>query len=250
MFDDVDAAMMVHPNSFSSTTADFLSIHELLVTFTGKAAHAAAFPWEGVNALDAAVTAYNGLSMLRQQMKPTWRAHGIFTEGGIRPNIIPHRSQLNFYLRAPNDKELDVLIKKSINVFEASARAHGCTVKIEDISHFSNLLRNSTLMGSYAVNAKSIGMEMDIKDGSKPAGSTDMGNVSYSTPSMHPMFSIGNAAKHTRAFAGLANTEHAYERTLIAAKAMAMTAIDVLTNSTMRDSVKADFKAQLDEARA
>ena len=124
-FKDIDFCMMVHPAPQDILKPVCLSIQNVTVTYKGHAAHAAAFPWEGINALDAAVMAYNSTSVLRQQMKPTWRVHGIITEGGVKPNIIPDRAQLEYYIRAPTDEELAVLKKKVINCFEAAATATG-----------------------------------------------------------------------------------------------------------------------------
>ena len=88
------------------------------ITYSGKAAHAAAFPWEGVNALDAAVSAYTAVSLMRQHMKPEWRVHGIIINGGVKANIIPETAQLSYMLRAPNNKELEELYKKVKGCFE------------------------------------------------------------------------------------------------------------------------------------
>ena len=124
-FDDVDFCMMVHPSAFDVATPKVLASKQATITYHGHAAHAAAFPWEGVNALDAAVACYNSISMLRQQMKPTWRAHGVFEDGGVKPNIIPDKSVLKYYFRAPTNKELSVLIEKAKGCCEGAATATG-----------------------------------------------------------------------------------------------------------------------------
>ena len=124
-FKDLDICMMVHPAPKDELKRVCLAIEQVKVTYSGHSAHAAAYPWKGINALDAAVMAYTNISLLRQQMKPTWRVHGIFTEGGVKPNIIPDRAQLNYYIRALTDKELDVLKEKVISCFETAASATG-----------------------------------------------------------------------------------------------------------------------------
>ena len=124
-FNKVDFSMMVHPAPFDIIYPIALATQEVFVTYTGQAAHAAAFPWEGINALDAAVQCYNNISMLRQQIKPTWRVHGIFTDGGVKPNIIPERSQLNFYFRAPSVDELEIFKQKANSCFNGAAKATG-----------------------------------------------------------------------------------------------------------------------------
>ena len=124
-FDDLDFCLMVHPKPLSVIYCHCLASEHVHITYTGHAAHAAAFPWEGINALDAAVAAYNSISALRQQMKPTWRVHGVFTEAGVKPNIIPERASLHYQVRAPNVQELEVLHGKMQACFEAAALATG-----------------------------------------------------------------------------------------------------------------------------
>jgi metal-dependent amidase/aminoacylase/carboxypeptidase family protein len=124
-FDKVDFSMMVHPAPFDAIYSQSLAVQNVYVTFNGRASHAAAFPWEGVNALDAAVLSYNAISMLRQQIKPTWRAHGVFTNGGIEPAIIPEKAQLHYNFRAPSLKELEEFRTKAENCFRAAAEATG-----------------------------------------------------------------------------------------------------------------------------
>ena len=124
-FKDIDVCMMVHPCPVDVLKPTLVSSQDLTVTYKGHAAHAAAFPWEGVNALDAAVMAYNNISVLRQQMKPTWHVLGIISEGGVKPDIIPDRTQLKYDLRALNDEELDKVIEKVTNCFQSAASATG-----------------------------------------------------------------------------------------------------------------------------
>ena len=124
-FKDIDFCMMVHPTPYDILKPIHTAVDKVTVTYKGHAAHAAAFPWEGINALDAAVMAYNNISVLRQQMKPTWSVHGIITKGGVKPNIIPDRTQLNYMIRAVTDEELEVVKGKVISCFEAAAVATG-----------------------------------------------------------------------------------------------------------------------------
>jgi len=100
-FDSCDFAMMVHPSNETVAYTRALAMCEVKATFLGRHAHAAGEPWRGLNALDAAVSAYVNISMLRQQMQPECRVHGVFSEGGQRPNIVPDRAQLHYYVRAP-----------------------------------------------------------------------------------------------------------------------------------------------------
>ena len=124
-FKGVDFCLMVHPCPYDVLKPSSLALENVTVNYKGHAAHAAAFPWEGINALDAAVMAYNNISMLRQQMKPTWRVHGIISEGGVKPNIIPEQTQLRYTIRAPTSEEVKVLRQKVTSCFEAAATATG-----------------------------------------------------------------------------------------------------------------------------
>ncbi|NXS49456.1 P20D2 protein, partial [Balaeniceps rex] len=129
-FDGLDVVFMAHPSQENAAYLPDVAEHDVTVKYYGKASHAAAYPWEGVNALDAAVLAYNNLSVLRQQMKPTWRVHGVIKNGGVKPNIIPSYTELEFYLRAPSMKDLSVLTEKVENCFKAAALATGCEVRM------------------------------------------------------------------------------------------------------------------------
>lgn len=124
-FEDVDLCIMAHPKPFNCIYPPCLACRQVRVNYFGSASHASAYPWEGVNALDAAVMAYNNISVLRQQMKPKWRVHGVITSGGERPNVIADKTSLWFYVRTPTEDEMKVLVEKVQNCFEAAAKATG-----------------------------------------------------------------------------------------------------------------------------
>ena len=240
-FDDVDLAMMVHPFPTSVARPAFVGRAQLEVTYTGKAAHAAAFPWEGVNALDAAVMAYTSISALRQQMKPTWRVHGVITNGGAKPNIIPEKSSMLYYIRAPTQPELKILVERITSCFKSAAVATGCQAEIKEPVRgpaYLDVNSNFTLSELYLKNITELGV-LDIKAAADVAASTDMGNVSYIVPSIHPGYAIGSGeVNHTREFTAVANTPEAHSATLTAAKAMAHTCIDVLTTEGLLEKIK------------
>ena len=247
-FEDIDIAMMVHPAPRSAIRLICNCISSLKVTYTGKAAHAAAFPWEGVNALDAAVMAYTSISVLRQQMKPTWRVHGVITNGGAKPNIIPEKCSMEYYIRAPNKPDLASLRNKVDCCFEAAAKSTGCNVEIfEDMATYLDIASNSMLAKKFGDNWGALGASFD--DIYDLGGSTDMGNVSYTVPSIHPCYLIGSGSEfnHTREFTAVANTPEAHAETLMAAKAMAHTCIDVLTTDGLLQEIRKVFKARLQE---
>ena len=242
-FKNVDFAMMVHPAPVSIVMPALTGITELYITFTGKAAHAASYPWEGVNALDAAVMAYNSISVLRQQMKPSWSVHGVITNGGAKANIIPEKAAMSYYIRAIGLSEMQTLKAKVSSCFQAAALATGCEVTIEEgATSYLDLVSNPVLAKLYAGNYSELGMKYDLA-GDCP-GSTDMGNVSYEVPSIHPLYTIGSGKEvnHARDFTAVANTRDAHEKTLLAAKSMAHTCIDVLTSETLLKEIKEKFE--------
>ena len=242
-FEEVDLAMMVHPFPENVLMPVANGFAQRTITYTGKAAHAAAFPWEGVNALDAAVMTYTSISALRQQMKPTWRVHGIITNGGAKPNIIPEKSSMEYNIRAPDMSELKELIVKVEECFKSAAVATGCQVEIaESGPTFAIIKHNSILAQHFQQNVSNLGMA-DFVHCKDMGGSTDMGNVSYVVPSIHPCYAIGSGeVNHTREFTAVANTPEAHRATLTAAKAMAHTCIDVLTTDGLLEKIKSEFE--------
>lgn len=248
-FDDLDFCAMVHPvpNGSDMSFPPFLACSSLTVTYTGHAAHAAAFPWEGVNALDAAVSAYNNISMLRQQLKPTWRVHTIIKNGGVKTNIIPEKSVVECSVRAPTKDEMEALRVKVIACFEAAAQATGCTSEVElcePCEVYLDVRTNDKLGRLYHSHAEAMGVKFISKEEqqNKSTGSTDMGNVSYIKPSIHPLYSIDTTAvNHTHGFTAATGVKVAHEKTLIAAKAMAFTAIEVMCNPEIMKEVQVDF---------
>ncbi len=240
-FEDIDVAMMVHAAPYTVIKPVFVTVAAYDITYTGKAAHAAAFPWEGVNALDAAVVAYTNVSVLRQQMKPNWSVSGIFTNGGVKPNIIPEKASLQYYIRAPTRAELQIVTEKLTACFQAAASATGCTVEVKQVGKvFENLRSNQTLSKLFANNLESL--KLQFVETLEEVGSTDMGNVSYVVPSIHPMYKIGtNEVYHTKEFTSVTNIPESHMVTLTMAKGMAYTGIDVLTSPGLLQEIKLQF---------
>jgi amidohydrolase len=247
-FEGVDAAMMLHPTPGDAAWPNIIAIQTLEVEYFGKNAHAAAFPHQGVNALDALVLAYNAVSLLRQQLTSDVRVHGVIRHGGDKPNIIPDHTAAEFYLRARDDRGLEELKRRVLACFEGAATATGCRLEHRWVGKpYSNMATCNPLAEAYVENARSIGKQLPAR-GAGPLdaipGSTDMGNVSHVVPSIHPMFGIHTrAGNHTPEFTAAAATPEAHDAMLTAAKAMAMTALDVLFRPDLREAAKEDFAA-------
>ncbi|XP_029316593.1 peptidase M20 domain-containing protein 2-like [Cottoperca gobio] len=242
VFADVDLVFMAHPAQQNASFLPCVALDELIVKYHGKASHASAYPWEGVNALDAAVLAYNGLSALRQQLKPEWRLHGIIKHGGVKPNIIPAYTELEFYLRTPLVKDLCDLKAKAEACFRAAAVATGCQVEIICSNNgYYNILPNATLANLYENNGKALGIQFPDEPANF-SGSTDFGNVSFIVPGIHPFFYIcTDAFNHTEEYTEAAGAEKAQLFTLRTAKALAMTAVDVVCCPDLLRQVREDF---------
>ncbi len=243
-FEDIDVAMMVHPAPYTSLMPPYLATTAFEATFTGKAAHAAAFPWEGVNALDAVVLAYNNISVLRQQMKPTWRVHGVIKHGGVKPNIIPDKTLFEYMVRTDRVVDLPILIEKVKACMEAAAVATGCQVEVKQTltKVYADLLTNEVLARCFGENLKEYGVPYRFEGG--PGGGTDMGNVSHVVPSLHPKFAVGSGREvnHSIAFTELSNHPESHAKIQIAGKVLAETGIDVLTKSDLLEEIKERFK--------
>jgi hypothetical protein len=220
---------------------------EVFATFKGKNAHAAGEPHLGINALDAGVQAYVNISTLRQQLKPECRVHGIFLEGGQRPNIIPDRCVLHYYVRAPDKVELFSLIERVTKCFEAAALATGCTVSLEwPAEPFLDIQSNSVLAEQWGKHFEQLtGAKLPgAHEETEGLGSTDMGNVTYEVPGLHPCYSITDGTGcHTAGFADAAVTEHSHNQTLFAAKSMFLASLDVMTDAKLLAKMKAEFAA-------
>ncbi|MGI8925911.1 MAG: M20 family metallopeptidase [Tepidiformaceae bacterium] len=245
-FEGVDAAMMLHPAPVDRVWIQAAALHTLQVEFHGKNAHAGFSPWEGVNALDAMVLAFNAISLMRQQMRPTDRVHGVITDGGVKPNIIPDHTAAEFYVRALNSRQLEDLKTKAVACFEGAAAATGCTLDRRWVGRlYEDVVTNDAMAEAYAANFAVVGGVMEPKSAaSAGGGSTDMGNVSYTVPSIHPMFGIptvAGAANHTPGFTACAATEEAHANTIRAAKALALTGIDLYLRPGLLEQAKSEF---------
>ncbi|MFN8534483.1 MAG: M20 family metallopeptidase [Dehalococcoidia bacterium] len=238
-FEGIDAAMMVHPAPGHSAWPNVIGVEAVEVQYFGRNAHAAMAPYEGLNALDALVLAYNAIAVLRQQLRPDTRVHGVITRGGAKPNIIPDHTAAEFYLRARNETELAELRERVYACFEGAAVATGCRFELRPTGpRFADLATSDPIAGRYAAHARTLGIAIPPR-GVNPLDrtpiSTDMGNVSYVVPSIHPLFGIETSAgNHTPEFAEAAGSEAAHQAMLVAASAMAETALDLLNDASLR----------------
>ncbi|MCR2812714.1 amidohydrolase [Microbacterium sp. zg.Y1090] len=232
VFDGVDIAMMVHPGPADSVYARPLAVAHLDVAYRGRETHAAAYPTLGINAADAFTVAQVAIGLLRQQLPPSVRVHGIVREAGSAPNAIPGSALGSWYVRAATLEELEEVYPRVMACFEAGALATGCTVDLQETSHrYSEFHNDEDLVAAFARNAAARGRDMDldeVRPGGMNTASTDMGNVSRVVRAIHPYLSIGSlpAVNHQEAFADAAGTPAAEEAAVEGAILMAQTVID------------------------
>jgi amidohydrolase len=239
-FEGVHCALMVHPGPNDELTPEVLAAQSLDVTYTGRSAHAGAFPERGINAGDAMVVAQVAIGLLRQSLLATDRVHGIVTVGGEAPNIIPARTEGRFMIRAASVARLDEVREKVRNCFEAGATATGAALAIEEHTVYADMVYDADLNRLYQANAEDLGRSFDNGDDpdrlEMTRFSTDMGNVSYAIPSIHPIIGIDSspAVNHQPEFTAAAAAPAADQTILDGALALAWTAIDAATDDAIR----------------
>ena len=245
--DGVDAALMMHPSSVNLVSMPCIAMAELEIRYRGQSAHAAAMPERGVNALDAMVVGYQAVAALRQHIARDERIHGIITDGGQSPNVVPERSAGRFYVRAANEQNLAPLKRRVEACFRAGAEATGADVEIEwGAADYLDIRFNEPLATAFRANAEALGREFFPIDKLPPSvqGSTDMGNVSHRVPSIHPMLAAAplHCTIHNPEFAKWAGSEMGEAAALDGAKALAMTALDFFADADLRQRARAIFE--------
>jgi amidohydrolase len=244
-FDNVDIAMMAHPGAHDSATTQALACITLEVEFFGKAAHAATRPETGINALEAMLLSFAAINALRQHVLDKARLHGIITDGGEAPNVVPAHSAGSLLVRAEDNAYLEELKEKVLNCFVGASVATGARLEY----HWGEVLyaplrNNLTLAELFRQNINSLGRQMPLVGDSR-VGSTDMGNVSQLVPSIHPTIAVApeTVAIHSPEFAEVAASENGIKGMLDAAKAMAMTVADLVASPETVAKVKKEFES-------
>ncbi len=239
-FDGVHAAMMVHPGPYDVVIPRIIAASMFEVHYTGKEAHASAFPELGVNAADALTVAQTAIGLIRQHIQPSDRVHGIVTKGGDAPNIIPAHTSARYIVRTHALEDLEALRARIYRCFEAGALATGSALEIAGGDKpYAHMVHDSDMVSAYRHNAESVGRKFpDLGQLiERASGSTDMGNVSLALPAIHPMIGIDclPAVNHQPEFTAHCVTESADRAVTDGAVAMAWTAIDLASDSEVRE---------------
>jgi len=252
-FAGIDAALMTHPGVRDSVDAKALACAELTVEFFGREAHAAAQPERGINALEAMILSFNGINALRQHIHRGARIHGVITDGGQAPNIVPGHTAASFLVRAEDDEYLDDLRVRVAACFEAGATATGARLELRwNPNQYAAMHTNAALAEAHRRNLAGVGRPVPENDNPRPLGSTDMGNVSKIVPGIHPSIAIApeGVNGHSPDFARYAASESGDRAVIDGAKALAMTAIDVLTDAALRERMREGFERSRQPATA
>lgn len=248
-FDELDAVVMLHPTGWDVAEHPWLGVRQVEVVYHGLAAHASAMPFMGRNALDGVVNAYTGIAQLRQHMLPTDRVHGVITDGGERPNIVPERAAALFYLRSAEPETLRELCVHATEVFEGAARATRTRLELnwDTCPIYLPVRNNHALAARYAENMAPRGRRV-LPEGVLPrelTGSTDLGNVSVRVPSIHPLLAIAppTVTIHSPEFTTWAASAEADRGVVDGAVGLALTAADYLTDAELRKAAAEEFAA-------
>jgi amidohydrolase len=244
LFEGVDAALMFHPCDRNHVESHPLASEDVDVVFHGLQAHAAADPWKGLNALDAMVLLFSSVGLWRQQLRPDARVHGIILEGGTAANIIPERTRASFMLRSPEQAEYDRMKDRFLAMAEAAATATGTSVEIAFSGGATSMKPNLSLEARWIANAAAYGI---VDQGPDPnSGSTDMANVSWVCPTIHPDLAIADEGTpgHSTLFRDAAATPRADETTLLAATLVAQTAYELFAEPALVAAAWQEFNSE------
>jgi len=243
----IDACLIAHPSNRTCITGDSLSLDPLDFEFIGKAAHAAASPEKGINALDGVIQLFNGVNALRLYLPKDVSIHGIITHGGVAPNIIPDYAKARFFIRASTRKTCDEATNRVINIAKGAALATGSKVNVILFQNkIDNMLKNRPFDDIFVENLKFLGFEADTKK-ELGIGSSDVGNISHVVPTIQPTMKIGpdTLIAHTKEFCDAAISEQGDEALLIGAKALALTGFSLLTDESKLETIKEEFRRTL-----
>ena len=244
LFEGLDAALLYHPCDRSHVEIRPLASEDVYVTFRGLQSHAATDPWKGRNALDALVLLFTSVGLWRQQLHPDSRVHGIVQEGGTAANIIPDRTKAWFMVRSPDPAEYERMTVRFREMCDAAALATGTSVEVTFEGGASTMRNNRVLAERWVRNAAAYGVEDQGPD--PGSGSTDMGNVSWVVPAIHPELAIApeGTPGHSIEFRDAAVTPRADETTLLAATLVAQTAWDLLSDPALVEAAWREFRAE------
>lgn len=252
VFDGVDAAVMFHPSDRSATTQHALAAAHLRADFAGVSAHAAKTPWEGRSALAAAQLFLNALDSMRQFMPPTARLHGIVSDGGRAPNVVPSRAAVDFYVRDTTSAATEALVERVRAAARGAALATGTEAAVTETGAlYAERRDNGVLAARFGATVRALGVDIGPGAPDEPAGSSDVGNLSLLLPVIHPYVQTAafGTPSHSDAMRDASVTDFAHDRTQIAATGLARVVTDLVSDPEFLAAARAEFEeADHDEA--
>ena len=246
VFDDVDAAVMFHPGAHSFAALPGLAAAHLRITFTGIAAHASIAPWEGRSALAGAQVFLYAIDVMRQFVRPTVRLHGIVSDGGLAPNVVPARAAVDLYIRDRTVASVEELVQRVGDAASGAALATGTRAAVRETGPLYAERRNNMVLAErFAETIRALGVDIAPGDLDGPAGSSDIGNLSRRLPIIHPYIQIADPGTptHSDAMREAAASSFAHDRTQLAAIGLARVVTDLLTDPTLLAAARAEFDA-------
>jgi len=246
MIDEIgkaDVAIMVHPGAMYGVGSTSLARESFMISFKGKASHAGFSPEKGINALEGVLLTFQGINALRQHVRRNIRIHGIIKDGGAAPNIVPETASAHFYVRAPTVELLEETLERVKNCARGAAEATGTKVSFRKVANtYANKVPNMSLSEVFKKNLEKLGAVFPEALSERPGASTDFGNVSQVIPAASASIFIGeDVVLHSYEATEATASELAHEATIIGAKSLAHTALDVLTNSDLLERIKEEF---------
>lgn len=251
-FDDIDAALGAHPSTPEAVcptvpgSGQALACQAIRIEYHGKAAHAAADPYNGINALNAIIEVFNGINALRQHVKSDARFHGVITDGGHVPNVVPDFAAAEFFVRAQTMAYLTELVQKVRNIAEGAALMTGATLTFDDSEKPSfDMITNHTLATALKANIDAVGLKLADAKPEEGNGSTDWGNVSYVVPSVETSYPIIDhvCTWHSQEVVDASDADLGYANTILVARALAMTGVDLVDDADLLVRVRGEFNA-------
>jgi amidohydrolase len=251
VFDDIDAAIMMHPSTRYMVNRGSLANSRVEIVFHGKAAHAAGSPDKGINALDAVIQTFNGINSRRLHMRHDARVHGIITHGGDAVNIIPARASAVFSLRARRRAYQRQLVAMLKDVAEGAALLTGARLEWNERRGYDNMVPNPTIARLCGENMQSLGLNVVEPSPVERMGSTDMGDISQVIPAIHAYFAIApdEVSGHSIEMAEAACSGAGDRAIVDAAKSLAMTAVDLLAEPEFLEQAREEHRTMAAEGR-
>ncbi len=246
-FDGIDAAFMIHPSTRNSLTSSSLAVNCYQFEFFGQTAHASGCPEEGKNALDAMILFFNGISALRQQTTLDTRIHGIITDGGTAPNVIPGYTKAKFFIRANTIEHCDKVLEQVKQIAQGAGLMTGCRAEYKKFNNtVKNMVANPAFDKLFAEKAKELGVEFTLPI-NKGKGSTDVGNVSHVVPTIQPSIAVSShlIPGHTVEFRDACVSPGGDSALVKGAEILGLTALELYTNPTALGKIKKEFTHQI-----